>query len=57
MAISILEYSMNNKIDIEKKLKKDSDRILQYKNSDIAKEIFTHFPDAKLLDVKEKEDD
>ena len=42
---------------MKKKLKKDSDRILQYKNSDIAKEIFTHFPDAKLLDVKEKEDD
>ena len=52
-----LSQKHGEKTFYEKKLKKDSDRILQYKNSDIAKEIFTHFPDAKLLDVKEKEDD
>ena len=55
----IISLSKNDgaKTVYEKKLEEKSANLLKEKKNDIVKKLFSAFPDAKLIDVEEKEDD
>ena len=51
-----LSKNTGEKTVYEKNLEKKSTDLLEAQKSEIAKKIFSNFPDAKLIDIKENED-
>ncbi len=54
----VISLSQNDgeKTFYEKKVKKTFEKITEHEKSDVAKKIFSHFPDAKLSNVKDSEE-